>query len=56
LYPNYGTPVQVVVNERTGLDFFFSVVCRQAGWTCTRTSQVRPSRDPYCALDGFILY
>eukprot|EP01050_Picozoa_sp_SAG11_P061831 SAG11_NODE_41348_length_195_cov_16.552083_1_plen_42_part_10 len=32
--------VQVVVNERTGLDFFFPVVCRQAGWTCTRTSQV----------------
>ena len=56
LYPNYGTPVQVVVDERTGLDFFFSVVCRQAGWTCTHTSQVRPSRDPYCALDGFILY
>ena len=29
LVPNYyGTPVQVVVNERNGLDFFFSVVCR----------------------------
>ena len=32
LYPNYGTPVQVVVNERTGLDFFFrSSVVRLAG-------------------------